>query len=164
MKVNKKISFKIVPLSSAYAKRIRESRKDDFGHDVIEQISTGYGPCRVSLRLFEPYKDTRLLLKHSPFEKQNVYNQSGPIFIHKDEVKEYQDIHRFPPEIKCNKKYFPLTLIGYNETDEMVFTKQVKSHDVDELIPIIFINNPIVKYLHARNSEACCYICKIERS
>jgi hypothetical protein len=30
--------FKIVPLSEEYAAKIREPRKDDFGHEVIEQV------------------------------------------------------------------------------------------------------------------------------
>ena len=54
-------NFEIVPLSPAYAARIRQTNKDDFGHAVIEQVATGYGPCRVSLRPFVPGEDRRLL-------------------------------------------------------------------------------------------------------
>ena len=50
-------NFKIVPFSLAYAARIRETKKDDFGHAVIEQVATGYGPCRVPLRPFVPGED-----------------------------------------------------------------------------------------------------------
>lgn len=155
--------FRIVPLSEEYADGTRERNKDDFGHDVIEQVATGGGPCRVSLQAFVLGEDIRLLISHSPFTIDNPFNQPGPVFIHKKKVAAYSDIHRFPPEIKNNKVSFPLSLIGYSKEQTMVFTKLVGKDDVDMLITEIFDQHPEIEYLHARNAEACCYICKIER-
>jgi hypothetical protein len=155
--------FKIVPLSEAYAKKIRTTNIDDFGHPVITKVATGKGPCRVSLKAFVVGEDERLLLSHTPFEIANAFNQPGPIFISKKEVAAYSDVHRFPSEIKADKENFPLSLIGYSKNQNMVFTKLVGDDDVDELIPAIFEAHPYVEYLHARNAEACCFICKIER-
>ena len=155
--------FKIIPLSKEYASMIRANRKDDFGHPVIEQIATGLGPCRVSLKPFKRGEDKRLLLSHSPFSIDNAFNQPGPVFIHAGEVEEYNDIYRFPPEIKADKKHFHLTLIGYSADQQMVYTKLVGDNDVDELIVRVFDKHPEIKYLHARSAEASCYICKIER-
>lgn len=155
--------FKIVPLSAEYAQRIRETRRDDYGHEVIEQIATGAGPCRVSLKPFKKGLDRRLLLSHNPFDLDNAFNQPGPVFIHAEEVEPYSDVHRFPPEIKDNKKSFPLSLIGYNESQQMVFTQLVGESDVDDLINEIFESKKEVSYLHVRNAQACCYICKVER-
>src|SRR5713226_4720387 len=67
--------FKIVPLSKKYAAKIRETNKDDFGHDVMENVATGKGPCRVSLKPFVVGEDVRLLLSHSPFSIDNAFNQ-----------------------------------------------------------------------------------------
>jgi hypothetical protein len=156
-------NFKIVPLSKEYVKKIRETQQDEFGHEVIEQPAKGKGPCRVSLKPFEVGKDVRLLLSHSPFEIDNAFNQPGPIFINKEEVEPYADIYRFPPEIKADKVNFPLSLIGYSKSQKMVFTKLVGDDDVDMLISKIFDEHAKVEYLHARNAEACCFICKIER-
>ena len=155
--------FKIVPISSAYAQSIRQTMKDNFGHQVLEQIAAGAGPCRVSLKPFKKGVDKRLLLTHSPFEIDNAFNQPGPVFINASEVAAYSDIHRFPPEIKANKESFPLTLIGYNNEQQMVFTTLVGDADVDDLIEEIFDSQPMVRYLHVRNAEACCFICKVER-
>ncbi|BAU53350.1 DUF1203 domain-containing protein [Mucilaginibacter gotjawali] len=155
--------FKIVPLSQAYAQRIRQTMKDDFGHQVTEKVASGAGPCRVSLKPFVKGVDKRMVFTHSPFAIDNTYNQPGPVFINSENVEEYSDIHRFPPEIKANKKSFPLTLIGYNKNQQMAFTQLVGDADVDELIVAIFDTHPEVEYLHARNAEACCYICQIER-
>jgi hypothetical protein len=91
-------------------------------------------------------------------------NQPGPVFINKEPVNAYNDIHRFPPEIKADKKSFPLSLIGYSNSQMMVFTQLVGDNDVDEMIDAIFDNNPEVAYLHARNAQAGCFICKIERA
>jgi hypothetical protein len=156
--------FRIVPLSKEYAAKIRSERKDDFGFEVIEQVASGKGPCRVSLKPFKVGEDVRILLSHSPFAIQNIFNQPGPIFISKEEVEAYSDIHRFPPEIKNNRESFPLSLIGYSRKQNMIFTHLVGDDDVDLLIEKIFDENPKVEYLHVRNAEACCYICKVERS
>jgi hypothetical protein len=155
--------FKIVPISKAYAQKIRSTLIDDYGHPVTEKIAAGSGPCRVSLKPFKKGVDKRLLLTHSPFEIDNTYNQPGPVFIHSDEVEEYADIYRFPPEIKADKKSFPLTLVGYNAAQQMVFTKLVGDADVDEVIIEVLEQQRDVEYLHARNAQACCFICKIER-
>lgn len=155
--------FKIVPLSEEYAAKIRATNTDDFGHTAIENVATGKGPCRVSLQPFIVGEDVRILVSHSPFEIDNVFNQPGPVFIHKKEVEAYKDVHCFPQDIKADKESFPLSLIGYSKSQKMVFTQLVGDADVDELIPEIFEAHPYVAYLHARNAAACCFICKIER-
>ena len=156
--------FKIVPLSTGYLQKIRNTMMDDFGHEVIEEVASGRGPCRVSLKPFVPGKDRRLVLSHSPFTIDNAFNQPGPIFINAGEVEEYSDIFRFPPEIKADKEHFRITLIGYNSKQRMVYSKLVGDRDIDEMIAEIFDSKPDVNYLHARNAEAGCYICKIERA
>jgi len=156
--------FKVVPLSKAYAERIKKSGKDDFGHPIQVQTATGRGPCRVSLRPFEVGREKRILISHSPFSIDNAFDQPGPVFINENEVEEYADVHRFPPEIKNDKEHFKITLIGYDTRQMMVYTKLVGDRDIDEMIGEIFETKPQVAYLHARSAEACCYICKIERA
>jgi len=155
--------FKIVPLSQEFARQIRETNIDDFGNQVCEQLAMGKGPCRVSLKPFNVSQDIRLVFAYSPFSEHNAFNQSGPIFIHKNEVEQYSDIYNFPEEIKADKENFPLSLIGYSKEQKMIFTKLVGDNDIDLLIAEIFEIKCDVEYLHARNSEACCFICKIER-
>jgi len=155
--------FKIIPLSAEFASEIRTNRKDKFGNEVVEQLATGYGPCRVSLNPFIPQHDKRLLFSYSPFSIKNAFNQNGPIFISSENLKPYSDIYRFPPEIKADKINFPLSLIGYSIDQQMVFTQMIGEQDIDELIDQILQNNHDIFYLHARNAEAQCFICKIER-
>ena len=156
-------NFKIIPMSKEYAQQIRSNGIDEFGNPVIEQIASGLGPCRVSLKPFKKNVDRRLLFCHSPFAVNNAFNQPGPVFIQADDVAEYRDIYNFPAAIKADNVNFPLTLIGYNSAQLMVFTHLVGDADIDLLINEIFENHPEIEFLHARNAEACCYICKIER-
>ena len=159
------MSFRIVPLSKEYALKIRAAGRDDFGNEIEEQIARGYGPCRVSLKPFVPGVDSRILASHSPFEITNAFNQPGPIFFNAShDVDEYADVHRFPPEIKADKTNFPLTLIVFSSEQRMVFAELVGGRDVDEMIERVSDERPEIAFLHARNAEAGCFICKIERS
>jgi len=156
-------NFKIVPISRETAQQIRETKKDNYGNDVVIQVAKGKGPCRVSLQPFEKGKDRRILFAYSPFDGPGLYAETGPVFINAEPVEPYQDIYRFPPAVKADKESFPLTLIGYDVRGFMVYTQLVGNDDVDKLIEKIFTENSRVHYLHARNAEACCFICKIER-
>jgi len=158
------MTFKIVPISKKYASQIRETGRDEFGNEIEEQIAGGFGPCRVSLKPFVPGVDRRILASHSPFEIANAFNQPGPIFFNASTgVDEYSDVHRFPPEIKSDPVNFPLTLIGYSSDQKMVFAELVGERDVEQVIEQVFEKRPDIEFLHARNAEAGCFICKIER-
>lgn len=45
----------------------------------------------------------------------------------------------------------------------MAHTRLVGDADVEDLIEEIFATHPEVDYLHARNAQAQCFICRIER-
>ena len=159
------MSFRIVPISKDYASRILSSGRDDFGNRISVQVAAGYGPCRVALKPFRPGVDRRVLISHSPFDVANAFNQPGPVFFNEaDDVDEYSELHRFPTEIKADKTNFPLTLIGYSVDQRMVFAELVGERDVDEMIENVFDERSDIEYLHARNAEAGCFICKIERA
>ena len=158
------MKFRIVPLSKDYAASIRAAGRDSFGNEVVEQTAAGYGPCRVSLKPFTPGVDRRVLVSHSPFEIRNAFDQPGPVFFNASpDIDEYHDVHRFPPQIKADPANFPLTLIGYSSDQRMVFAELVGDRDVDEMIESIFAERADIEFLHARNAEAGCFICKIAR-
>lgn len=156
-------SFRIVPVPKKEAIKIKKSGYDELGNPVIQEIASGLGPCRVSLKPFKPGEDKRLLFSYSPFSIKNVYRQFGPIYTQANNIEEYSDIYRFPPELKADKKNFPLTLVGYDINQMMIFSKRVGDKDVDQIIENIFDKHLDIEFLHARNSSACCYICKIKR-
>src|SRR5215208_7169550 len=158
------MNFRIVPLRKEFVSRVLADGHDDFGNDIVEQVAAGRGPCRLSLKPFTPGVDRRVLISHSPFAVANAFAQPGPVFFNStDDVEEYGDVYRFPPEIKADRMNFPLTLIGYSTDQRMVFAQLVGERDVDEMIDDIFDERSDIEYLHARNAEAGCFICKIER-
>lgn len=156
-------NFKIVPLSAETADKIRSSKKDAYGNQVVVQTATGAGPCRQSLQPFITGRDKRILFLYSPFDTPGVFAENGPVFIFETPVECYRDIYRFPAAIKGDKINFPLSLIGYNINDGMVYSRQVGNEDVEDLVEQVFDTCPHIRYLHVRNSAACCFICKIER-
>ncbi|UYZ64367.1 DUF1203 domain-containing protein [Hymenobacter weizhouensis] len=156
-------NFRIVPVDAAWAARLRQTRQDDFGHPLKAVPATGRGPCRVSLRPFTVGVDMRILAAYSPFSQASPYAETGPIFISAEAVAPYTDVHRFPPKIKADKVHFPLSLLGYSAAEHMVYTEQVGDQDIDQRIEQVFATRPEVAFLHVRNSEACCFICKVER-
>ena len=157
-------NFRIVPLSKDAALRIQQARQDSYGNAVLEQTATGYGPCRLTLTAFKPGVDQRLLFAYSPFNAEGLYAEKGPVFISATKTEPYADLHRFPPQIKADPVNFPLSLLGYSADNQMVFTKLVGVDDIDDLLSETLNNHPEIVYLHVRNSEACCYICAVERA
>jgi len=156
--------FRVVPLSKEYAAKLRSSRVDDFGHQIVEEVVSGLGPCRVSFQPFTHGKDKRLLLSHSPFAIDNAFNQPGPVFIAAADVEPYADVYRFPPAIKENPS-FHLTLIGYSHEQRMVHTELVPDNlEIEHQINQVLENNPNIDFLHVRSAIACCYICTIVRA
>jgi Protein of unknown function (DUF1203) len=156
-------NFKVIPLSAETANNIRKSKKDAYGNDTVVQTANGKGPCRQSLQPFIPGKDKRILFSYSPFDKPGLFAETGPVFIAETEAEPYKDIYSFPAAIKADKINFPLSLIGYNSNDCMLYSKLVGDEDVEVLIEQIFNRYTEINYLHVRNAAACCFICKIER-
>ncbi len=156
-------NFTIIPLSAETADTVRKNKKDAFGNETIEQVATGAGPCRQSLQPFLPGRDKRILLAYSPFDQPGLFAETGPVFISAEPTVSYQDIHRFPAAIKADKTNFPLSLIGYNTANFMVYSQLVGEADVEDLIEAVFAAQSSIHYLHARNAAAGCFICKIER-
>ena len=105
----------------------------------------------------------RVLASYSPFAREGLYAERGPIFISATATEPYANVHQFPPQIKADPVNFPLSLLGYSADHRMNFTKLVGERDIDELLGEVFDTYPEVAYLHVRNAEACCYICTVER-
>src|SRR5437764_9024888 len=76
-------TFKVFPIPEEVARRIRETRIDDFGHELSISVATenDTGPCRSCLTVFVP-GEGRILFSYAPNECDHPYNEIGPIYIH----------------------------------------------------------------------------------
>ena len=154
-------NFKVFPISTSVANRIRESRVDDFGHPLSVSPATenDNGPCRSCLTVFLP-GEGRILFSYAPNQHDHPYNEIGPIYIHEKECRPYTTHERFPPELRTRR---PLVLRCYADDGIMVGGELVGERPVEEVIRNLFEESN-VKYLHARTASVGCYIARIERA
>lgn len=154
-------SFRVFPIPSSLARRIREQRMDDFGHGLCVSVSTknDTGPCRSCLTVIAPGEE-RLLFSYAPNQCDHPYNEIGPIFIHASECTPYTAHEQFPTELRTRR---PLTLRCYAADGRMIDGELVGERSVEEVIESLF-EKPEVKYLHARTASVGCFIARIERS
>jgi Protein of unknown function (DUF1203) len=152
--------FRVLPIPSSVALRIREHRIDDFGHRLSVSFATenDTGPCRSCLRVFVP-GEGRLLFSYAPNQCDHPYNEIGPIYIHEKECRTYSDHKVFPPELRTRR---PLVLRCYSEDGSMVGGELVGERSIEEVIESSFQSSE-VKYLHARTATVGCFIARIER-
>ena len=153
-------NFKVLPIPDSMVHRIRETRMDDFGHQLWVSVATenDTGPCRSCLRVFLP-GEGRLLFSYAPNEYDHPYNEIGPIYIHEQDCQPYNDHESFPPELRTRR---PLVLRCYSGDGMLVDGELVGTRAVEEVIASLF-QNTRVKYLHARTASVGCFIAHIER-
>jgi Protein of unknown function (DUF1203) len=149
--------YNVVALRDQTVEEVRNTlRAPGYGHPAHVEVAAGYGPCRVCLQSFRKGEEERILFTYNPFPEQAAIPCPGPIFVHKDSCSRYEG-SGFPPGLRG----LPLTLEGYDQTG--VATVRVKvdgdpDRSVEELL-----SSPQVAYAHIRNTEAGCFIARIER-
>ena len=152
--------FRVFPIPTDVANRIRRDRVDDFGHRLSVSVATenDTGPCRSCLTVFLP-GEARLLFSYAPNQHDHPYNEIGPIYVHESECKPYSDLERFPLELRSRR---PLTLRCYGNDGVMVDGELVGDRAVEDVIGSLF-ERPEIEYLHARTATVGCFIARIER-
>jgi hypothetical protein len=153
-----------LPISDGYIKKIRETRRDAYNHDVETSIAgeTGYGPCRCCLKQFIP-GEKRLLFSFAPLSSDNPYNEIGPVYIH-EKCTPYDQVNNFPPEVKKGRIPFHLVLRCYNKEKRMIYAHYVKDNNsVEDEISHLF-QKPGVELIHIRNSTYQCFIAEVRRN
>ncbi|HRH40093.1 MAG TPA: DUF1203 domain-containing protein [Pyrinomonadaceae bacterium] len=151
------MSYKVIPIPSEISERVRENLKSpQYGHPATVDIAKGYGPCRSCLKTFDQGQEERILFTYNSFEGLSNLPLPGPIFIHKDSCKAYSE-NSFPIDLR----EIPMLLEGFGENSELIKREPVKIIEIDEQIEEL-LNLPNVLYLNLRNSEAGCFIARIE--
>lgn len=151
--------FRIIPIPPAISEQARATgRSPQYGHPAHAQLATGYGPCRSCLNVFRTGEDRRLLFTYNPFDGLDPYPSPGPIFIHAEECPVYSESAIFPAALRG----LPLTLEGYGADRWLVARERPSEAGIEAAIDRVF-DNPAVLYIHVRNTEAGCFIARIER-
>ncbi len=132
-------------------------RSPQYGHPAFSEIATGYGPCRACLRTFDEGQEERLSFTYNAFEGLSDLPLPGPIFIHTDDCDPFRH-SGFPEKLRD----LPMLFEGFGESGELVVREKVQEYQIEYDISNIFTNTAI-KYINLRNSEAGCFIARIDR-
>jgi len=150
--------YRVIPISNEVARQVRTTMKaPQYGHPAHVELASGYGPCRACLRKFKEGEEDRILFTYDPFAGLDPYPSPGPVFIHWDDCPSYEE-EGFPQEL-CD---LPLTLEGYGADRWIVARERVADGDVDRALRHLLARSE-VEYVHVRNTQAGCYIARVDR-
>jgi hypothetical protein len=125
----------------------------------MEQAQSRRSICRRCLHRFNT-GERRLLFKYRPFQKEGVFAEAGPIYIHEDDCRpETEVLTGYPIEFR----ELPLLLRAYTRDDGQVDSKLIKDGDAETLIDTFFADREVA-YLHLRDGESGCYYARVERA
>jgi hypothetical protein len=149
--------YRVIAIPEDLSRQVRTTLKAPrYGHPAHVEVATGYGPCRACLRKFREGEEERILFTYDPFKGLDRYPSPGPVFIHRDDCPSYRG-EGFPPELRD----LPLTLEAYGPDRWIVARERVTDGEVDAAIGRLLAHDG-VGYLHVRNTEAGCYIARVE--
>jgi hypothetical protein len=152
-------SYRVIAIPEKVSHKVRTILKaPGYGHPAHVEVATGYGPCRACLRKFREGDEERVLFTYDPFHGLDSYPSPGPVFIHREDCPRF-DGEGFPPELRD----LPLTLEAYGPERWIVARERVTDGEVDAAIGRLLAHEG-VGYLHVRNTEAGCYIARVERA
>jgi Protein of unknown function (DUF1203) len=152
--------FCIYPLPNWVSAELKKTMRDQFGNEPkLEQAQSRRSICRRCLRRFNP-GERRLLFKYRPFQKEGVFAEAGPIYIHETDCRpEAEILTGYPTEFR----ELPLLLRAYTRDDGQVDSKLIKDGDAETVIDTFFSDREVA-YLHLRDGESGCYYARIERA
>src|SRR5918994_6930866 len=102
-------SYRIQGIPESIATAARTTmRSPQYGHPAHVEVATGYDPCRLCLQTFTVGADERLLFTYQPFTDSAALPAPGPVFIHREPCRRYDDIG-LPEALRP----LPLVVEGY---------------------------------------------------
>jgi Protein of unknown function (DUF1203) len=152
------MSYKVVPISSEAARSVRENMKSpQYGHPAFADVAKGYGPCRVCLKTFVKDREERILFTYNSFENLSSLPLPSPVYIHKNECESFSE-SGFPDDLVN----LPLLLESYGVESKLIQRIPFDKDKIDVQVENLF-NSGEVEYINIRNSEAGCFVARIER-
>jgi uncharacterized protein DUF1203 len=151
--------FRIFPIDSAICDEVRTTLKSpQYGHPAHVEVAAGYGPCRACLERFHVGHEERILFTYNPFAGLDAYPSPGPVFIHASACAPFSEAGKFPGKLRD----LPLTFEAYGDDRLILGRERPHASGIEAAIDRCF-EIPGVRYIHVRNTEAGCFIARIER-
>jgi hypothetical protein len=150
--------FRVVPIPATVSERVRATLlAPGYGHPAHVEVASGHGPCRSCLRTFREGEEERILFTYDPFHGLDPYPQPGPVFVHREPCAPHAGAG-FPPGLRG----VALTLEAFGDARWTIRREHLAGRDPEPLIREL-LALPGVRYLHLRNTEAGCYVARVER-
>jgi hypothetical protein len=150
------VRFIVEPVPEAVAAYVREHGRDPiWGHAAVRQPATGFGPCRLCLRTFDE-GELRTLFTYDTYAGVAEFPQPGPVYVHADRCDRY-DGDGFPPDLRELKLTFEAVARG----PRVVALERTEGGDIEAAIDRL-LDLPAVEYVNVRNTEAGCFVARIE--
>ena len=152
--------FRVLPIDSKLTDEVRGTLKSpQYGHPAHIELAKGYGPCRACLKQFRVGEEDRILFTFNPFQGLDEYPSPGPVFIHAKSCPGFSEADQFPEELKS----LPLTLEAYRENRWIIARERPAADEIEGSVERL-LQTSGVRYIHVRNTEAGCFIARIERN
>jgi hypothetical protein len=151
-------SYRIQGIPESIATAARTTmRSPQYGHPAHVEVATGYGPCRLCLQTFTVGADERLLFTYQPFTDSAALPAPGPVFIHREPCRRYDDIG-LPEALRP----LPLVVEGYAAGGALLVQRRVGTSSFEAVLDEV-LSRSDARYAHLRNGEAGCFIARIDR-
>lgn len=148
--------FTVEAIPDAVAAYVREHGRDPlWRHAAVTQPATGFGPCRLCLRTFEE-GEPRTLFSYDTYAGVAEFPQPGPVYVHAGECGRY-DGDGFPPDLRELKLTFEAVASG----PRVVALERTEGGDVEAAIARL-LDLSDVDYVNVRNTEAGCFVARID--
>lgn len=154
--------FTVVAIPHEVAAYVREHGRDPlWGHPALTEPATGFGPCRLCLRTFRAGEERRTLFTYDSYAGVAEFPQPGPVYIHADDCDRYGRYGRegFPPDLLDLK----LTFEGVTAGPRVVALERTHGVGVEDAISRL-LAFPDVDYVNVRNTEAGCFVARVDRT
>lgn len=150
-------AYRFSGIPTAIAEAARTTLKSpQYGHPAHRETARGYGPCRHCLRTFQVGAEDRLLFTYQPFGP-DALPAPGPVFVHADGCPRYDGLE-LPPDFRV----LPITVEGYGAGGKLLAQERVNGEAPEDVIGRAFATAQ-VEYVHLRNTEAGCFMARVER-
>ncbi len=103
-----------------------------------------------------------LVLAYQPFQQNQPYAETGPIFLHKEKCDAYSNVSSVP---EIFNRWDEVIVRGYTDHNRInyIAAKIVKTANIQEECKAL-LAIPNVDYLHVRTTKYNCFQCRIERA
>ncbi len=154
-------AYRIVPISTAFLHRTRQTERDDQDQVIERAIANGGEPCRDTLRRAVA-GEALILASYSPFTIAGPYKEFGPVFISANQ----NDLPRAALNLSdlVTQRYLgtQFVLRAYS-AQERIADARLTSPDQCEADLQALLSLDEVQFVLVRFAAYGCYACRIER-